>query len=119
MRGVEAGFSLIELMVVVAIIAILAAIAVPAYQDYARHASETACLAEVKYYSNSVLYALFEYNTTTRPPPPVASACQSITDASGWTAGELKTITATLKNSKTVVICDLAGAKSVCMINKG
>lgn len=45
--GMQSGFTLVELLIVVAIIGLLAVIAIPQYQNYTARAAYSACLAEL------------------------------------------------------------------------
>ncbi|MBN8714710.1 MAG: pilin [Xanthomonadales bacterium] len=62
----QAGFTLIELMIVVAIIAILAAIAIPAYQDYTVRAQ----VSEGMSLSSGAKTAIWDFFTDTGRFPP-------------------------------------------------
>jgi type IV pilus assembly protein PilA len=53
-KKAQAGFTLIELMIVVAIIGILAAVAIPAYQDYVAKSQVVTALAEVTSAKNAL-----------------------------------------------------------------
>lgn len=54
----EAGFSLIELMIVVTIIGILAAIAIPSYQNYTRRARFAEVISASQVFKTAVAIAL-------------------------------------------------------------
>ena len=102
------GFTLIELMIVVAIISVLAAIAIPAYRSYISEAQGNACLSEARNYSVQVFVKINDPDEGGLPISPVISACQSITDAAGWTLATQQKITAIAKApSNARIECDI------------
>lgn len=104
----QSGFTLIEMMIVIAIIGILAAIATPAYQVYSNKAKVNACLSEAKSYGNEVFIVLNDEDNNTRPTSPTLSACQSITDATGWTLTNWRKVEAVAKSpSNTRIECNI------------
>ena len=74
-KQAQAGFTLIELMIVVAIIGILAAVAIPAYQDYVAKSKFAAALAELAPAKTGFEVALNDGLT------PVTGAATSATEA--------------------------------------
>ena len=107
-RLIQSGFTLIELMIVVAIIGVLAAIAIPAYRSYVAEAQNNACLSEVKRYSIQVYLAINDPEASVLPIAPIVSACQSVTDATGWTVATQQKIYAVAKApSNARIECDI------------
>jgi len=80
-QRVSAGFTLIELMIVVAIIAILAAIAVPAYQNYVIRAQ----VSEGLVLADGAKAAVWDYyaNSGQLPPSNQSAGLASSTSISG------------------------------------
>ena len=105
---IETGFTLIEILIVVTIIVILATIAIPSYNQYISKAQQSACILEVKGYSNQVFYILNSEDSSVLPNAPTVSACDSITDATSWTLVTQQKIIAIAKApSNARIECDI------------
>jgi len=87
-KGVQKGFTLIELMIVVAIIGILAAVALPAYQDYTVRAQVTESLA----LSSGLKTAVADYYAASGafPGSNTAAVCGGATTCTGGSATDNK-----------------------------
>jgi type IV pilus assembly protein PilA len=65
MKKVQAGFTLIELMIVVAIIGILAAIAIPQYADYTQRTKLAGAVAGLATYKTTVALCIQDFGVVT------------------------------------------------------
>ncbi len=75
MKKVQAGFTLIELMIVVAIIGILAAIAIPQYQTYIAKSQVTRVMGETGAVKTAVELCVNEGKTGLANPPALTTDC--------------------------------------------
>ena len=84
-RQAQAGFTLIELMIVVAIIGILAAVALPAYQDYTKRAKMTEVILAASTCRTSVT-EVYQAASSSTLPAANAWGCESSTSTSKYVA---------------------------------
>ena len=82
---------------------------IPAYNDYIKKSYTSACISEVKAYSNNVFYLLNEQTFNHDIGLPVLNSCQSMTDASQWTPQTRQQVIRAVAKppSNEVIECDL------------
>jgi type IV pilus assembly protein PilE len=125
MKQHAAGFTLIELMIVVAVVGILGAIAIPAYGNYLMRARLTEAfsglssvqLSAEEYWSNKHTYDGFELDTPSRMPPNTANFTFAYSGASA--SGYLVTATGRGQAASFVYTIDQGGKRATTGVPAG
>jgi type IV pilus assembly protein PilA len=100
LRSRAAGFTLIELMIVVAIIGILAAIALPAYQDYTKRAKMSEAILAASA-CRTTITEMYQTGNSASPPGANGWGCEN---SAGSASKYVNTITTTADGVVTVTM---------------